>query len=113
MVLVDFFKDYAGEALALFLGGLINFIFNKRKEKAGVTTTEIENGSKVVDLYKEALDDLPIRYEKKFSELNELWEKKVQILKEEIEFLKRERDLWKKKYNDLLKEYNRYKKDHP
>lgn len=113
MVLFDFLKDYIGEAVALFLGGLIKWFFDKRKEKVDLTTTEISNGSEVVKLYKDALDDLPVRYEHKFKELVELFEQKEKLLKEEIEFLKRERDLWKKKYNELLKEYNKYKREHP
>lgn len=114
-LLVDFVQEHLGTALGLFVGGLAKWFWDKYnpKEKAEVTTTEIENGTKVVELYKDALDDLGTRYENKFKELNDLWEKKTQILKEEIEFLKRERDLWKKKYNDLLKEHNRYKKEHP
>ncbi|NHN26752.1 hypothetical protein FIA58_013790 [Flavobacterium jejuense] len=113
MAILEFLKDYIGEAIALFLGGLINFIFNKRKEKATVTTTEIENGSNVVKMYKDALDDLPPRYEKKFNDLNELFDQKERILKEEIDFLKKERDLWKKKFNDLRREYIKYKQEHP
>jgi hypothetical protein len=111
--MIEFAREYLGEGIALLLGGLINWIFNKRKEKATVTTTEIENGSNVVKMYKDALDDLPPRYEKKFNDLNELFEQKVQILKEEIDFLKKERDLWKKKFNDLRREYIKYKQEHP
>lgn len=113
MVIFDFLKEYLGEGIALLVGGLIKWIFDKRKERAEVTGDEIENGASVVKLYKDALDDLPTRYDAKFTELNELFEQKVKILKEEIEFLKRERDLWKKKYNDLYKEYQKYKKEHP
>lgn len=109
----EFFNQYIGEAVALLLGGLINFLFNKRKEKVAVTTNEIDNGSSVVKLYKEALDDLPERYGEKFKDLNDLFDQKEKILLEEIGFLKKERDLWRKKYNDLLKEHRQYRKEHP
>ncbi len=95
------------------IGGFFGWFFTRRNSNAQATGTEIENGSKVVEMYKEALDDLPPRYEEKFKSLNELFNQKETILKEEIAFLKKERDLWKKKYTELLKEYNAYKKAHP
>lgn len=113
----EIIQQYSGEIVSTLLtsgvGGFFGWFFTKRQQKAAVTTTEIENGGKVVDLYKAALDDLPHRYELKFTGLNELFEQKERILKEEIDFLKKERDLWKKKFNDLLKEYRQYKREHP
>ena len=111
--MIDFARQYLSEAIALFLGGFINFIFNRRKDKVSVATNEIDNGTSVVKLYKDALDDLPVRYQQKFEELNALFAQKEKILHEEIGFLKKERDLWKKKYNDLLKEHRLYRKEHP
>jgi hypothetical protein len=133
MELFEFFKDHLGTGIGLFIGGLIKWLFDKwnPKEKADVKTTEIDNGSKVVDLYKEALDDLPIRYKKELNDQEEIWTKKVilleqrfdnldanskekeRIFREEIDFLKRERDLWKRKYNELYREYQKYKNEHP
>lgn len=125
----SFLGNYLGEALALFLGGLINYIFSKRKEKAEITTTEISNGSEVIKIYKDALDDLPPRYEKRFKEFDDHWQQKVslltdkltniemlstekeRIMKEEISFIKKERDLWKKRYNDLYKDYQKLQKE--
>lgn len=109
----DLAKEIVILVITAFTGGFFGWFFTRRKQNAEATGSEIDNGSKVVELYKEALDDLPIRYEKKFIDLDDLFLQKEKILKEEIEFLKRERDLWKKKYNDLLKEYNKYKKEHP
>lgn len=115
MEILEFLKEYTGEGFALFIGALIKWLFDKwnPKEKAELTTVEIENGSSVVKMYKDALADLPPTYERKFNDLNELFEQKVKILKEEIDFLKKERDLWKKKFNDLRREYIKYKQDHP
>jgi hypothetical protein len=118
--MLEFFKEYLGEAIALLFGGLINWLFNKRKEKATVTSSEIDNGSKVVDLYKSALDDLPVRFEEKYKHLEEmslkvekLFEQKEKILLQEIEYHKKQAALYKKMYDDKVKEFNSYKKAHP
>ena len=83
-------------------------------------TTDIENGAKVVDLYKEALDDLPARYEEKFKQVSEmakqvekLFEKKEAILLQEIDYHKKQAALYKKMYDDKVKEFVKYKKEHP
>jgi hypothetical protein len=127
----SFLGNYLGEAFALFLGGLIKWLFDRYnpKEKAEITTTEISNGSEVIKIYKDALDDLPPRYEKRFKEFDDHWQQKVtlltdkltnieilstekeRIMKEEISFIKKERDLWKKRYNDLYKDYQKLQKE--
>jgi uncharacterized protein YcaQ len=83
-------------------------------------TIDIENGSKVVDLYKEALDDLPARYEEKYKHVQEmaatvekLFEKKEALLLQEIEYHKKQAALYKKMYDDKVKEFTKYKKEHP
>ena len=105
--------DYVGEVITLIFGGFTGWFFTRRKQRAEVSTTEIDNGVKVVEMYKGALDDLPHRFEQKFESLTALFNQKETILKEEINFLKKERDLWKRKYNDLIREYREYKKAHP
>ena len=113
--------------LSTFFGIYFTFVFQKSKylqevEKMKIEviqatklseTTEIDNESKIIDLYKNALDDLPHRFEDRFTGLTQLFEQKEKILREELSFLSKERDLWKKKYNDLLKEHRQYKKEHP
>jgi hypothetical protein len=99
--------------LPAFVGGLFGWFFTRRKYKVEVDTKEIGNGGAVVKLYKEALDDLPVRYEEKFTALNALFVQKEIILKEEISFLKKERDLWKRKYNELMRIHKKYKQEHP
>ena len=108
-----YFPEIVSALLTGGVGTFFGWFFTRRKTNADATTTEINNGAEVVKLYKDALDDLPHRYQNKFDGLNELFDQKSKILNEEIEFLKKERDLWKRKYNDLLKEYRNYKKDHP
>jgi predicted RNase H-like nuclease (RuvC/YqgF family) len=85
------------ENLALILttifggGSLTAYIFERRKNKAvtkgveaDVDTKEINNSSIIIAQYKEALEDLPARYELKYQEMAKLWEKKVGMLLEEI-----------------------------
>jgi len=83
-------------------------------------TTDIENGSKVVDLYKDALDDLGIRYEEKYKHVEEmsrnisdLFDAKEKTLLQEIEYHKKQTALYKKMYDDKVKEFTKYKKEHP
>lgn len=125
----------AGSVITMIGGsGYFTFLFAKGKYEEEVKklkveilqaqktaeTTDIENGSKVVDLYKEALDDLPERYEEKFKHVAEmakqvekLFEKKEAILLQEIAYHKKQAALYKKMYDDKVKEFNKYKKEHP
>lgn len=123
-------------ALVTMVGGTgyFTFIFAKSKYKQEVEklrfealqaqklaeTTAIENGSKVVDLYKEALDDLGIRYEEKYKHVEEmsknisdLFDAKEKTLLQEIEYHKKQTALYKKMYDDKVKEFTKYKKEHP
>lgn len=86
-------------------------------------TTEIENGSKVVTMYKDALDDLNTRYSKKFEELESsstnklqaleaLYKQKEAHLMKEVEYHAKQSALYEKMYNDKVKEFNKYKRDH-
>jgi hypothetical protein len=72
-------------------GGFFAFLFERKKNKAvtqGVVADanekEIDNGGKVVDLYKNALDDLENRYEKKYNEITALFDRKIKVLEDEI-----------------------------
>lgn len=123
-------------ALVTMVGGTgyFTFIFAKSKYKQEVEklrfealqaqklaeTTDIENGSKVVDLYKDALDDLGIRYEEKYKHVEEmsknisdLFDAKEKTLLQEIEYHKKQTALYKKMYDDKVKEFTKYKKEHP
>jgi len=123
-------------ALVTMVGGTgyFTFIFAKSKYKQEVEklrvevstaqksaeTIDIENGSKVVDLYKEALDDLGIRYEEKYRHVQEmsqnisnLFDAKEKTLLQEIEYHKKQTALYKKMYDDKNREFIKYKKEHP
>jgi hypothetical protein len=123
-------------ALVTMVGGTgyFTFIFAKSKYKQEVEklrvevstaqksaeTIDIENGSKVVDLYKEALDDLGLRYEEKYKHVQEmsqnisnLFDAKEKTLLQEIEYHKKQTALYKKMYDDKNREFIKYKKEHP
>lgn len=114
--------------------GYFAFLFTKQKYKQEVEklkvevlaaqksaeTIDIENGSKVVDLYKDALDDLGIRYEEKYKHVLEmsknisnLFDAKEKTLLQEIEYHKKQTALYKKMYDDKNREFIKYKKEHP
>lgn len=109
-------KELLTEPIVGFLGalltGLAGFLFGKRKllaEVAGMNADnegkEIENADKLVNLYKEALDDLGSRYETKFKEFSDLSDKKVLMLQQQIDFQKRINEQLKAE-NNLLKAEN-------
>ena len=123
-------------ALVTMVGGTgyFTFVFAKSKYKQEVEklrvevstaqksaeTIDIENGSKVVDLYKEALDDLGVRYEEKYKHVQEmsqnisnLFDAKEKTLLQEIEYHKKQTALYKKMYDDKNREFIKYKKEHP
>jgi hypothetical protein len=78
------------------LTGIAGFLFGKKKlnaEVAGLDADnegkEIENADKLVKLYKEAIDDLGVRYEVKFKEVTAMYDSKVKLLEDEINLHKR------------------------
>jgi uncharacterized protein YdiU (UPF0061 family) len=102
------------------IGGFFGWFFARRKQDAEATGSEIENGSKVVELYKNALDDLSHRYEQKYQDIEsrslnieKLFESKEKLLQQELELLRKQVLLYKKMYDDKVKEFNKYKKEHP
>lgn len=120
MGVFEIVQPYFGEFVSAVLAGFGSWFFTRRKQNADVTTTEIDNGSKVVELYKSTLDDLTKRYEEKYKDvelrsenIEKLFEKKEAILLQEIEYHKKQTALYKKMYDDKVREFNKYKKDHP
>jgi molecular chaperone GrpE (heat shock protein) len=111
--MMNFLQLYVGEIMTALIAGLVGWFFTRKKQKVDVTTTEIDNAAKMMQMYKDALDDLGDRYENKYNSVAKLYEDKETVLKMEVEYLKKELNLWKKKYNDLLREFNNYKKEHP
>jgi phage host-nuclease inhibitor protein Gam len=102
------------------LGGFFGWFWTRKKQAAEVTTTDIDNGAKVVELYKAAMDDLGARYELKYKHLEEmsksienLFANKERMLQQELELLRKQVALYKKMYDDKVREFNKYKKEHP
>ena len=124
-------NEYVMPILSLIVssgvGGYFGWFFTRRKYEAEATTNEINNGSELVKMYKEALDDLPKRFEDKYkhladmaAEVEKLFQKKEQTLMQEIEYhkqqaeyQKKQANLYKKMYEDKNREFNKYKADHP
>ena len=116
----EIIHPYLSEGFTLLLAGFTAWFFTRKKQKVEVDNTEIDNGDKVIKRYKDALDDLDGRYEKKYKHLEEmskniekLFEKKEQVLLQEIEYHKKQAALYKKMYDDKVREFNKYKKEHP
>ncbi|MCT4698088.1 hypothetical protein [Tenacibaculum haliotis] len=91
--MLQFIQENLSQILGYTLGtgGVVMAIIERRKNtaitkgvEADVESKEIDNGSKVIDMYKKALDDLPNRYEKKYQETSELWERKFQMMTQEM-----------------------------
>ncbi len=108
----ELFTEPAIAFLSAILTGVAGFIFGKRKlraEVAGMNADnegkEIENADKLVQLYKETLDDLGNRYEEKFKDFSDLSDKKVLMLQEQIDFQKSINEQLKAE-NNLLKAEN-------
>jgi len=102
------------------IGGFFGWFYTRKNLNAVVVGKEIDNRVKEVKLYKDILDDLSIRYEEKYKHVQEmsdniakLFEKKEQILLQEIEYHKKQAALYKKMYDDKVREFNKYKKEHP
>jgi archaellum component FlaC len=116
----ELIQPYFGEAFTALVVGLPTWFIARRKNNADATTTEIDNGSKVVDLYKSALDDLGKRYEDKYNHveqmsknISDLFDSKEKTLLQEIEYHKKQTALYKKMYDDKVREFTKYKKEHP
>jgi archaellum component FlaC len=118
--MTDLLKEIIMLVATASVGGFFGWFYTRKKQAAEITTTNIENGSKVVELYKAALDDLGARYELKYKHLEEmsknieiLFSNKEKLLQQELELLRKQVALYKKMYDDKVKEFNKYKKEHP
>jgi hypothetical protein len=123
----EIFQPYLDNAFTTLLGGFAGWFFTRKKNNAEVATTEIDNGGAVVKLYKDALDDLPLRYEERYKHIEEmskgvekLFEQQKEILLKEIEYHKQQAEyqgkqaaFYKKMYNDEVRAHNKYKREHP
>lgn len=95
------------------IGGVssIGWLFERKKRNALTNSIEsdnegknIENQSKSVELYQGILDDLGDRYEKRFLEVEDLYQRKVQVLEDEIKLHKRMINNLKRENAELRKQ---------
>ena len=91
--------------------GYFTFLFAKSKYKVEVLqarenaeTTAIENDIKLSGHYKEILDDLKSRYEIRYKEFEDLMNRKVLLLEEELKIKDRKIKLQQQEIIELKKE---------
>lgn len=109
--------DFITNNLALIIttifggGSLTAYIFERKKNiavtkgvEADVDSKDIQNGKDVVSMYKEAMDDLNHRYEKKFNDIVEMYDRKMKVLEDEIKLHKRMNTALKKENADLKRQ---------
>lgn len=84
----DFFTTYTGEFLTALTAGFGGWFFGRKKQAVEIKSSEIDNGAKAVNLYKETLDDLGFRYEQKYKDVVALYDSREKLLRDEITMLK-------------------------
>lgn len=82
------FIEYCGQLITVIIAGFGGWFFGRKKQAVEIQGTEIDNGAKAVNLYKEALDDLGLRYEQKYKYVVNLYESREKLLRDEISMLK-------------------------
>ena len=84
-----------GGGIGTVIGGFTGWFFRRRYEnataeekEADAKSKEIDNEIKLSDYYKNMLDDLGGRYEKKFADIVSIYEQKATLQQDEINLLK-------------------------
>lgn len=92
-------------------GGIMAYIFERRKKQAEAKgleaesrAKEIENKEHLVKIYRDALNDFNNQCEKKYKEVTELYDRKIQALNEEIATRRRINTNLKKENSELTKQ---------
>lgn len=99
----EFLTSYIGEFLTAIIAAFCGWFFSRRKQRAEVNSSEIDNGAKAVNLYKETLDDLGNRYEKKYQDIVALYNNREKLLRDEIAMLKSKLKMLKQENISLKK----------
>lgn len=115
-------KEIIQENIALILttifggGSFYGWLFERKKRKAETRITEAESKSKDLDnqdkennIYKAMLDDLSFRYEKRYNELDSLYESKCKQLEDQIRYQKQVINNLKKEITELNKKIKEQK----
>lgn len=103
---------------ATSVSSALGWIAERKKRKADIHTIymnneglALENERKKVDLYQDMLDDLSTRYEKKYNEFEEMHNRKVKLLEDEIAMHKRVIASLKTEIRELKEKLKQYAKD--
>lgn len=111
---------WIGTVLTAITGtGYFTFLFAKSKYKVEVLqaaenaeTTAIDNDIKLSGHYKEILDDLKTRYETRYKEFEDLMNRKIDMLEEELKLKDRKIKLQQQEIIELKRENRILKKAH-
>lgn len=117
--MIEILKEIA-YTITPVLSALVGWFIGKQRAKAEVEqirsqtdTTEIENSSRIIELYKGAVADMEDRHRLKHDELTVLYEKKISQLQEEISTFERKyketTEIFERKIK-LLEEENGFQK---
>ena len=100
-----------GAVLTSGASALFTFLFMKSKYKIEVLqarenyeTTAIDNDIKLSGHYKDILDDLTSRYEKRYQEFEEMMNRKFKLLEEELKLKDRKIKLQQDEIRQLIRE---------
>lgn len=84
-----------GGGIGTVIGGFSGWFFRRRYEnataeekEADAKSKEIDNDIKLANYYKDMLDDLGSRYEKKYADIVSIYDQKAALQQEEISLLK-------------------------
>ncbi|MCZ2140823.1 MAG: hypothetical protein LC096_05460 [Bacteroidia bacterium] len=83
------------------------YLVEVKQAAENVETTAIENDVKLSNHYRDILDDLQARYEKRAQEFEKSMQKKIQILEAEISMKDRKIRLLETEIKDLKKQLKR------
>lgn len=103
-MITTFVLTYLKEILILFASSFTTWFFVRKKQQAETTSTEIDNGQKIIELYQKSLDDLEARHKEQFEELKKMYDAKINEFTAQVHALTIELELWKTKYETSQKE---------
>lgn len=103
-MLTTFILTNLKEILILFGSSFTTWFFVRKKQQAETTSTEIDNGQKIIELYQKSLDDLELRHKEQFEELKKMYDAKINEFTAQVRALTIELELWKTKYEASQKE---------
>lgn len=108
--MIQFLSEHLISLLGFLFGsgGILLWFLEKQKYnetiagmKAENENKEIDNDSKIISLYQKSLDDLHTRYELKFKDLVDTYDRKIKLMNEEIELQSRIITSLKRENQDL------------